>query len=361
MNPVMKFRSRGTGRIARNPHFWAIILISLALGVIYYGTTVLVDAKFPWFIDFVIFEIRYDLHGSLFFIPFLYAAIVFWWRGALITWLCSFIVMLPPMVYLSFTTPSLVRNIFFALAPLMVVLLIILELRWRERERETLAERETERQTYMSQIFRAQEDERQRIAQELHDDTTQTLLVIANRAQSLVSDDAIKAAPEAREQAEWIRDTVLQVSENVRRLSLDLRPSILDNIGLVPALRWLVDRLNQENGIDTRIVVKGAKRKPPPGTDVIIFRIVQEALSNIRRHSEATKVWVALEFVPEFFRITVQDNGRGFPLPETMAKLTTEGKLGLIGMQQRAKFLDGTVKIHSEPGKGTSVSLEVKG
>lgn len=355
MNPMVKFRSIEKGKIIYNHHFWAIIVIIAVLTVLYYGWR----DWFPWFRDWLLFEYRYDVVGSLFFIPFLYAALVFWWRGALIAWSLSMTAILPQIVYILPDPTSLVRNIAFSFVPLTVVLLITLELNWREKEKKISAEREKERQIYMSQIFKAQEDERWRIAQELHDDTTQTLLGIANRAQAVVTSDYGETASEGRAHIEWIRDAILQVSEDVRRLSLDLRPSILDNFGLVPALGWLLNRLNQEDSIVTKMLVNGVERKLSSEIEVTIFRIVQEALNNVRRHSKASTVVLTLEFDPKSLIIMVQDNGEGFSLRETTGNLATKGKLGLIGMQQRVKFLGGTFDIHSEPGKGTLLSIKV--
>jgi two-component system sensor histidine kinase DegS len=218
---------------------------------------------------------------------------------------------------------------------------------------------EKERQVYMSQIFKAQEDERRRIARELHDDTIQELLVIANRAQTLVSGDGNETTVGMRERAEWIRDAILHLLENLRRLSLDLRPSVLDDIGLVPALRLMVDHLNQEDEINTKMVVQGTEKKLRPEAEVTIFRIVQEALNNVRRHAKATEAVVALKFAPECLEIMVKDNGKGFSLNETIRNLTAEGKLGLIGMQQRAQLINSTFNIYSQPGKGTLVSIEI--
>ena len=175
-----------------------------------------------------------------------------------------------------------------------------------------------------------------------------------------MSGDGNETTVQKREHAEWVRDAVLQLLEDVRRLSLDLRPSVLDDIGLVPALRWLTDHLNQEGGIETKIAVYGAERKLSSEIEVTTFRIVQEALNNARRHSKATEAIVTLEFAPESLEITVRDNGDGFSLSETIGKLATEGKLGLIGMQQRAQFLHGALHISSRPGEGTSVSIEIK-
>lgn len=355
MNIVLKSRSPELNKILGNVHFWIVGVTTIAIAVIYYDWY----DRYNWFWYFSIFEFRLDIIGSLFIIPFLYASLVFWWRGSLIVWSLSMAAILPRMIYYSFTLGALVRNIAFAFVPLAMVAAVTLELQWREKQRQISVEREKERQVYMSQIFKAQEDERRRIARELHDDTMQELLVIANRAQTLVSGDGNETTVGMRERAEWVRDAILQVLENIRRLSLDLRPSMLDNIGLLPALRWLVDRLNQEDEIDTKVVVHGAGKKLRPETEVIIFRIVQEALNNVRRHSKATKAVVTLKFNSESLEIMVQDNGEGFSLNETIRNLTNEGKLGLIGMQQRAQLINSTFNIYSQPGEGTLVSIEI--
>ncbi|MFQ6122759.1 MAG: sensor histidine kinase, partial [Dehalococcoidales bacterium] len=328
--------------------------IIAALTVFYYAW----KDWFPWFWDFFIFEYRNDIVGGLFLIPFIYASLVFWWRGSVVVWLLSAAAMLPCVIYYSFSVVSLARNIALSLVPLMVVVTISLELQWRETQRKISAEREKERQVYMSQVFKAQEDERQRVAQELHNGTMQELIVVANRAQKLAS-GRIPTTPEAREYGKSIKDIVLRVSEEIRRLSRDLRPSILDNVGLLPAIRWLTDRLNEEEMINGNVVIKGVERGFSSESEVTIFRIVQEALNNVRRHSQATHVLITVEFSPKSVKIVVSDNGKGFILNKTVGDLAAEGKLGIIGMQQRAKFLNGNFDIYSEPGKGTSVSIEI--
>ncbi|MBA7657102.1 hypothetical protein ES703_65033 [subsurface metagenome] len=363
MKQLEKLPFREVKNVISNPHFWVIVFIVLALAFSYYARYI-----FPRYYhaadelslagNLKIFEFLNDMHGCLFFIPFVYAAVIFKWRGAVVTWILSMALMLPEILYFSSDIPSLMRNIFFSFVPLMIFLFVYLQLKWRKKEREALAEREAERQAYMSQIFKAQEDERHRIAQELHDDTIQTLLVIANRTQSLMRDENNRTNLKVRADMEWIRDAILNVSDDVRRLSLDLRPGILDNIGLVPALTWLVDRLNQEDGVNAQMKVSGKSYRLNHETEVAIFRIVQEALNNVRRHSKAAMAAVFLEFSEDGLKIAVQDNGKGFILPRKRSDLTTKGKLGLAGMQQRTEFLGGVFNIHSDPGKGTLVSFE---
>lgn len=355
MNIVLKFRSLELHKMLGNVHFWIVGISIIAIAVIYYDWYY----RFKWFWWFSVFEFKYDIIGSLFSIPFLYASCVFWWRGSLIAWSLSMAAILPRIIYYSLTPESLVRNLAFAFVPLAIVAAIALELKWRETQRQILVEWEEERQVYMAQIFKAHEDERQRIAQELHDDTVQELLVIANRAHTLVSGDGSETSPKVRKTAESIRDAILQLLENLRRLSLDLRPSVLDDIGLVPALRLMVDHLNQEGEINTKMVIHGTEKKLHPEAEVTVFRIVQEALNNVRRHAKATEAEVTLKFAPECLEIMVKDNGKGFALNQTIRNLTAEGKLGLIGMQQRAKSLNSTFNIYSQIGKGTLVSIKI--
>jgi signal transduction histidine kinase len=249
-------------------------------------------------------------------------------------------------------------NFFYAVFPLMLVLFVVFEIKWRQRERKLLAEREMERQAYTSQILKAQEDERQRIAQSLHDDTTQTLLVLANQA-NYIFKGKCKNDSETKKSAAFIRDTSAGLAEEMRRISLALRPGILDNMGLIPALRWLVDRIKDEGNIDTQLIVKGKVRQLKTDEDVIVFRIVQEALSNIRRHSKATNACVNCEFTQDSFRLSIVDNGIGFSVPSSFKDYATKGKLGLIGIQQRIKGLEGALTINSARGNGVIISMEL--
>ena len=342
--------------LVHNPHFWAVILMTAALVVLYYAWPWRNYA--PWLSNFALFELEHDMVGSFFIIPLTYAVITLWWRGALIIWLLSFAAMLPRMVQLLPNFQFWMHNMFLFLLSLSLIFMTSLTLKWFERERKTLAEREAERQAYMSQVFKCQEDERQQIAQEIHDGSIQTLLAVANRAQTLVYGDHDNNTEQVKQNARWIRDTILGVSDDLRRLSLHLRPSVLDNMGLVSALMWLVDQFNESDNIHARISITGAERKLSPGTETTVFRIVQEALNNVKRHSKATEATVALQFLPQSIKLTVQDNGVGCSLP-AIGSFATNGKFGLIGMEQRIKSLNGTFRIHSRPGKGTLLKVKL--
>jgi two-component system sensor histidine kinase DegS len=355
---ITNWRSPSTMRgFIHNPHFWIIVIIVLALSFFY--------QFWPWlecsFLRYYLAtpEFRYNLVGSLFIIPLAYSAIIFWWRGAVFFWVLIMAVMLPKILAVSPNLESVISNLAYFLFPLVIVAIVALELNWRQKERRNFTQWQLERQDYISQILRAQENERRRISQELHDDTTQTLLALANRAQTLISDKNKGIQMRDENQTEWIRDTALRLADDMRRLSLSLRPSILDNLGLVAAIRWLSENLNREDNIHSEVSVKGAERKLSPESEIAIFRIVQEALNNVKRHSKAKDAIIILEFNPESLKVTVQDNGLGFTLPRR-GSLTSEGKLGLMGIEQRVESIGGTVQVSTKHGEGTSLSVEVK-
>jgi two-component system sensor histidine kinase DegS len=355
-------------KISTSPHFWAIIVITLFLLFIYqawpwreWKFTDGVWQWFPWLSSLyklAIVEFRNHLVGILFFVPIIYALVFFGWRGALAISLLSLGGVLPIIVDM-WTINSIITNIVLLLLPLLVISLATFELKWRRKERRIFAEREEERKTYISKILEAQENERRRIAQELHDETIQTLLTIANSAENLLSSDHDNMR-EVRGNAEFIKDITLNTVENLRRISLDLRPSVLDNLGLIPALRWLVDQTNKDSDVDTQIRVAGIERNLPPQTEAAVFRVVQEALNNIKRHSKATKAMVELEFTNSCLKIKIQDNGQGFRPPRQLHALADKGQIGLIGIQQRIDSIGGTFQVRSKPGEGTLLLIEVQ-
>jgi signal transduction histidine kinase len=355
---TMEITRKPKYRFVKNPHFWAILVLMILITIVYYSN-LFETSRFSWLFNLTLFEFNYHIHGILYNIPFVYATLIFWWKGAIITWLLAAIFVIPRILYFHHTVNNIVTNLVFLAVPMVIVFYFVMELRWREKTSKVTAEREVERQEYMSQIFRAQEDERQRIARELHDDTLQTLLVIATRAEELASEENVRNVAQLKEKAEWIRNTSLLVSQELRRLSLELRPAILDNLGLIPAIRWLANGLSQNN-INSHFEVIGVPRKLSPEIDINVFRIVQEALNNIKRHSKATEATIILEFTPDSAILKIRDNGKGFTSTMSTGELTENGKLGLLGMQQRVKSIQGTFNLVSVPYQGTEISIKIK-
>ncbi len=211
---------------------------------------------------------------------------------------------------------------------------------------------------YLRQVTRAQEEERRRIAQELHDDSTQDLVILLHRMDDLIATSANLSSKDMAN-LEELRQHTSKIIDGVRRFSQDLRPSVLDDLGLLPALEWLTSDLTSHFGVTIDMNVVGAVRRFPPETELVLFRIVQESLRNVWKHAGASRAWVTVEFSDDRTALTVRDDGEGFELPERIEDLALAGKLGLTGMQERAQLIGAKLTIQSEPGKGTTVTAEV--
>jgi PAS domain S-box-containing protein len=217
---------------------------------------------------------------------------------------------------------------------------------------------EENRRFYVQQITRAQEDERKRIARELHDEASPPLLLIIQRIDAITSGARPRVSKPIRDRLEALRRQAVEALEGLRNYAQDLRPRILDDLGLLPALEWMSENLEKEHGIDAYVEVSGDERSLPDEVQLVLFRIAQEALTNIRRHSRASRAKLTLKFGDKI-ALKIEDNGRGFELPQRIGDLASAGRLGLAGMQERAQLIEGILTIQSEPGKGTTVSVEV--
>ena len=213
---------------------------------------------------------------------------------------------------------------------------------------------------YLQQITRAQEEERKRIARELHDDTAQVLGSLSRQLDNFIR----KKYGFAPNEVLFLKDLQAQLNrgmQGVHRLVQDLRPSLLDDLGLMSALRSLVKGVQEYEGIGMNLKVLGGERRFSPEVELLLFRIAQEALNNIRRHAQASEAQVAIDFAEDRVKLMISDNGRGFELSGRVDDLPRSGKLGLAGMQERARLLGGTFEVKSTPGKGTTLIVEVPG
>lgn len=221
---------------------------------------------------------------------------------------------------------------------------------WEEVKRKELV-----RAKLLAKAVSAQEQERRRISRELHDETGQaltTLLVQLTITEELSDLDAIY------NHIRSLRKTVSQTIEEVRRLSLDLRPSTLDDLGLIPTLEWYVEEYERNTEINVHFSVKNMQDVPVSHEiEVELYRVIQEALTNVTRHARAEAVWVELERKKNVVIVGIRDDGRGF---DAGAALALESQsLGLLGMQERMELLGGTFALTSNPGQGTQLRLTV--
>jgi two-component system, NarL family, sensor histidine kinase UhpB len=210
--------------------------------------------------------------------------------------------------------------------------------------------------TRASQILHAQEEERKRIARELHDETSQ---VLTSLLISLALLEESITGEEARARIVETRVLAHQTLRAVRNLSIDLRPSALDDLGLLPALRWYIKEYQQKCGIDVDFVASGLRERLTPETETALYRIIQESLTNTAKHSHAQKVWVSIAGENGWVRASIRDDGSGFDAPAVLKTPWQDRGLGLAGMLERASLLDGTVEIHSKAGEGTTINVAI--
>ena len=218
-------------------------------------------------------------------------------------------------------------------------------------------QREQTLRSLVQLITQAQEEERRRIAQELHDDTLQGVTLLLQGVDRLLEQNAMP--PEVRPRLERQRELAANIAASLRRFSRDLRPSMLDELGLVPALQWLIEDMQARTGLEHSFEVQGDPRRLDSTVEVTLFRVVQEAIRNVEKHAQATSVKVLLMFEPEEVCARIEDDGRGFVPPKDLHFAVAQGKLGLVGLYERASRLDGTLSITSDPGKGTIVDVHV--
>jgi two-component system sensor histidine kinase DegS len=367
-------RNLSLGRLTetlRRPGFWFILVLLVLITLLHYGDV----NKYPAWLLQMISSLELDRHAIeriLYLAPVVWSGFLFGWRGAFITSLASLACMLPRAIFVSEHPKDalLETSAVFVIGNVLAISFhslrrerehrIQLETAQREQQRvtEELREMQQNLRFYLQQATRAQEDERKRISHELHDETIQALVVLSRQLDALASGDK-GMSEENRRRLEELWQQTDSILSGVRRLSQDLRPAALDRLGLLPALDWLATSVTEHSGIVTRVNVVGEERRLPEEEEIALFRITQEALRNVWRHSGATSAEIIVEFDEARTRITVSDNGKGFELPGAIGDLAKNGKLGLTGMQERAQLIGGTLKVQSQPNKGTSITVEL--
>jgi signal transduction histidine kinase len=220
--------------------------------------------------------------------------------------------------------------------------------------------REDELRDYASLITHVQEEERRRLARELHDDTAQALIALSLGLDGLGR--AIGKLDLSDRDAQWIanlQDLADRTLEGVRRACRDLRPSVLDDLGLRAALEWLSDS-SSTRGVPCTFTCTGVPQPTIPESEIAIFRIVQESLSNIWRHSFATQAGIDLSYLPQLLQLKVWDNGNGFSAEEYLDQShISQSGLGLVGMRERAILIGASLRIVSKSGEGCYIELSL--
>jgi len=203
-----------------------------------------------------------------------------------------------------------------------------------------------------SQVLAAEDEERKRVARELHDDTGQALTTILVGLRGL---ESARGRRDLLARVRALREVVTGAMQGVRRLARALRPAVLDDLGLAPAVASLVQDLREHTEIIADFQADGFDQRLSPQAEVVLYRIAQEALTNVARHAQAHRVMVSLARDGQLVRLSVEDDGVGFDV----ASKRTSGGLGLFGMQERLSLVGGSLRIDSRPGEGTWIVAQV--
>lgn len=229
-----------------------------------------------------------------------------------------------------------------------------------ESQRAKMALQESERRLRFltSQLLSAQENERKRISMELHDELGQSLTVLKLQIRAIekgLREEQQEMKQECRELLQYLDGVI----DNVRRLSRDLSPSILEDLGLLSALKYLLEGVGKHLTVRQSLEIEDLNRLFPAEAQIIIYRIFQECLNNISKHAGACEVSVAVRRDGESVTLTLEDDGAGFDLPRVTGRNATCRGLGLAALDERARMLGGTCQIWSRPGAGTKIVVTI--
>jgi signal transduction histidine kinase len=221
---------------------------------------------------------------------------------------------------------------------------------------EELKRKEEKRGELLRKIISAQEEERKRIARELHDELSQTVTALLIALESVREVDSTKSV---EGKIASIRDLAVRAVDSVHRMIFDLRPAVLDDLGLSAAVKWYTEERLKPLGINVHFEGDMFEVRLPSGIETALFRVAQEAITNVAKHSEAENVIINLELGNSNVNLEIEDDGKGFD-PGSVSD-TREGSkgLGLLGMKERVLLLEGTLEIQSRPGYGTMIAITV--
>jgi len=215
------------------------------------------------------------------------------------------------------------------------------------------------RQLIGLKIILAQEEERKRMAREIHDGPAQTLANLVLRTEIAERMLMKQEFQLVQEELMELKSQVRSGLEEIRKIIFNLRPMALDDLGLVPTLRKFVQDFEEKTKIRAVFETAGRELRMPSAMEAAVYRLVQEAFSNALKHASPTYVSLEIKFYPKRILITIQDNGVGFDVEQTMARSKKNSHYGLIGMNERVELLNGKMDIQSARGQGTKISISI--
>lgn len=229
----------------------------------------------------------------------------------------------------------------------------------RDRLFEAISQQREQLRALNQKLNEVQEAERKQLARELHDEMGQALTAISINLATITQElppNCAKSFLGRLNESKMLADQTL---EQIRELSFNLRPAMLDDLGLVPTLRWYLKRYEIRVNLPVTLEVSGLRERLPVDIETALYRIFQEALTNVTRHAHASHVQLAIRRRKAGVVIEIKDDGRGFEVEQVFGQEIPTGGMGLLGMRERTVLLGGVFNLHSAPGAGTQISIEI--
>ena len=239
-----------------------------------------------------------------------------------------------------------------------VFLHMVTDITERKQAQEQLRISHDQLRTLSAHLESVREEEKRKIARDLHDETSQLLVSLHAHLEAAIATlpGDVKKAEALLRKAQTISTTIL---DEIHELIYQLRPAVLDDLGLMAAISSLGDSLLKEVGVKVSTKITGKAKRLSPSLEVVIFRIVQEGFNNIAKHARANEATVGVHFQKDSIKVSIKDNGTGFDVQEAMSSKNRSHGMGLFGMRERIELVGGSLVIKSNPGRGTEITLEV--
>lgn len=212
-----------------------------------------------------------------------------------------------------------------------------------------------------AQLIASREAESKRISQELHDVIGQALTAVSINLAHIKQDLSQDAPPAIHERLAESETLIGQTLTQTRKLSLELRPTMLDDLGLLPTLRWYIHQFKNRLNIKAAFTTNGIHQSFSPEVETVVYRVVQEGLTNVARHAQASQVAVNLSYAAEQLAITIADDGIGFDVQALFQSKNIDDRLGLLGIEERISLFAGTLTVNAAPGQGTTLTITLPG
>lgn len=224
---------------------------------------------------------------------------------------------------------------------------------------EAVTQQREQLRTLTARLTEIQETERKELARELHDEMGQSLTAISMNLAAITQELSKECGLPVRDRLAEAKLLTDQTLDQIREISLNLRPSMLDDLGLAPTLRWYMNRYAARTGLETEFKVLNLPERLAPEVETALYRITQEGLTNVARHAQARKVSIRLEQFGKMVQVVIQDDGRGFDVDAVLYRKLPDHGAGLLGIRERATLLGGDFDIQAQPGHGARLSIVI--